>query len=103
MFSELDSKRVSALVAGVICAVAVLNMPYGFYMLVRCVATAASVYLLFSARENLRDWQVPALILVALVFNPIWKVHLGKELWRLTDGVSAVLFFWVFVTLKSDD
>ncbi len=99
----MNSQRVSALVAGAICAIAILNLPYGFYMIVRCVSTSTAIYLLFTARVRLLDIQVFTLIFVILVFNPIWKVHLGHDFWRVVDGVTAGLYFWTFATLKIKD
>jgi hypothetical protein len=97
----MNSQRITALVAGAFCAIAILNLPYGFYMILRCVATGAAIYLLMTARLRLLDLQVFALIVVILIFNPVWKVHLGRELWRIVDGVTAVFYFWTFATLKN--
>ena len=97
----MNSQRITALVAGAFCAIAILNLPYGFYMILRCVATGAAIYLLMTARLRLLDLQVFALIVVILIFNAVWKVHLGRELWRIVDGVTAVFYFWTFATLKN--
>ena len=99
----MDSQRITAVVAGVFCAIAILNLPYGFYMILRCVATGAAIYLLLTARVRLHDFQVFTLIVVILIFNPIWKVHLGREIWRLVDGVTAAIYFWTSVTLKNNN
>lgn len=99
----MNSQRVTALVAGAICAIAILNLSYGFYMIVRCVATTTAIYLLLTARVRLLDFQVFALIFVILVFNPIWKVHLGRDLWRVVDGGTAGLYFWTFATLRNKE
>lgn len=101
---RMDSQRITALVAGAFCAIAIFSLPYGFYMILRCVATGAAIYLLMTARLRLLDLQVFALIVVILIFNPIWKVHLGRELWRIVDGVTSAFYFWTFATLtKKDD
>lgn len=97
----MDTQRITALLAGVFCAIAILNLPYGFYMILRCVTTGAAIYLLMTGRARLLDLQVFALIVVILVFNPVWKVHLGRELWRIVDGVTAAFYFWTFSTLKN--
>jgi len=99
----MNSQRITAFVAGAFCTIAILNLPYGFYMIVRCVATGTAIYLLMTARVRLLDLQVFALIVVILVFNPIWKVHLGRDLWRIVDGVTAAFYFWTFATLRNKD
>ena len=98
----MDSQRITALLAGALCAIAILNMPYGFYMIVRCVTTGAALYLLLTARERLFDFQIFGLIVVILIFNPIWKLHLGRDLWRIVDGISAAFYFWTTATLKTN-
>ena len=97
----MDSQKTTALVAGAFCGIAILSLPYGLYMIVRCVATGAALYLLLTARVRLLDFQVFALIVVVLIFNPIWKMHLGRDLWRIVDGISAAFYFWTAATLKT--
>lgn len=97
----MDSQRISALVAGIFCGIAIFNLPYGFYMLLRCVSSGAAIYLLLTARQRIQDWQVFALIVVILVFNPIFKVHLGRDMWRIIDAVAAVFYFATTATLKN--
>ena len=66
--------------------------PYGLYVLVRLVVTAAAVYGLFVLRGHVIADSV-GLALVALLFNPIVPVHLPKLLWVLIDlGVAG--FLW---------
>jgi NADH:ubiquinone oxidoreductase subunit 6 (subunit J) len=99
--AHMDSQRITSVVAGTFCAIAILNLPYGFYMLLRCVATGAAIYLLTTARVRLAELQVFILIVAILIFNPIWKVPLGREIWRIVDGISAAFYFWISATLKN--
>jgi hypothetical protein len=96
----MDPQRIIAIVAGAICIIAILDLSYGFYMIVRCVATSTAIYLIITARVRLLDLQVFALTLVILIFNPIWKVHLGRDLWRIVDAVTGAFYFWTFATIK---
>lgn len=98
----MDVQKNTALIAGVFCALAILNFPYGFYMIVRCVAAGSALYLLLTARERLFDFQVFILIVVILIFNPIWKIHLGRDLWRVVDGIGAAFYFWISISLKNN-
>lgn len=97
----MDSQRIAAIVAAALCAIAILSLPYGYYMLLRCVVTGTAIYLLLTAKTRLIDVQVLALIVLLLLFNPIWKVHLGRELWKIMDGVTSAFFLWVGFSLGS--
>lgn len=78
-------------IAATVLFIAAAPMPYGYYTLVRLVATAVFVWAAFVAYE--RNNQVLPWVfgLLALLFNPIIKVHLPKELWALVDIGAGVL------------
>jgi hypothetical protein len=83
---------------GVIYACAVMlfvgaaaPLPYGYYTLLRLVACGVLAYAAFLAahrKHKLLPW---VFSLLALLFNPIVKVHLPKELWVLVDVVAGVV------------
>jgi hypothetical protein len=75
-------------------------MPYGFYNILRCVTSGAAIFILLTGRMRLQDFQVFELIVVALVFNPIHELHLGREIWQIMDLIAAAIFFWTFKVLN---
>lgn len=69
---------------------ALLDMSYGYYQLLRFVATICFGYFAFKAGEagdQRALWIYGAL---ALLFQPFFKVALGRELWNVIDAVVAV-------------
>ena len=65
-------------------------MPYGYYTLIRLVATgmflwAAAVSL--KSNKQIIPW---VFVLLALLFNPVLKVHFAKEVWAWIDIISAL-------------
>lgn len=70
-----------------------LKMPYGFYTLVRYIACIAFVY--FAYNSNLRGNQkeVFVFIALALLFQPFFKVALGRTIWNIVDVVVAIGLF----------
>lgn len=88
--NELIPKALIYLCAGML-AIAALPMPYGYYTLVRLVACGTFGYAAFVAYG--RGYQVmPWLFaVVAVLFNPIIKVHFSKEIWMVVDLLSAGL------------
>jgi hypothetical protein len=66
-------------------------MPYGYYQLVRVVATAAFAFLAYQERENSLLWVFVGL---ALLFQPFEKIALGRTLWNVVDVAVAVFLGW---------
>ena len=73
-------------------------MPYGYYTLLRlvgCIVFAVATFAALARRYATLPWVYG---LMALVFNPVFKLHFPKELWALIDVAAAVL---LFATAKS--
>lgn len=76
-------------------------LPYGYYTLLRLIACAVfawAAYISFENKEALLPW---VFIVLALLFNPIIKVYLSKEIWAAIDICSAALLFIVSPKLRS--
>lgn len=72
---------------------ALAPLPYGYYMLLRLVVCGACI-LLVLREHSIRGWGfwAAALGLVALLFNPIFRIHLSRELWIPLNIACAALF-----------
>ena len=66
------------------------DMPYGFYQLVRFVAMIGFGFLAFQANEQKKQTEVFVYLGLALLFQPLLKISLGRELWNLVDFVVAI-------------
>lgn len=68
--------------------------PYGYYTLLRLVATVVFVWAAFVSYQR-KDPLLPWVYgLFALLFNPLFKVYLDKELWAAIDLVAALFLFF---------
>lgn len=67
--------------------------PYGYFMLLRLVVCGAAAWLACSLlqRETFRGlgW---AFAVLALLYNPLFRVHFEREIWVVLNILSAVLF-----------
>lgn len=81
------------LIAAALLLTAVLDLPYGFYTLLRLVVTAIAIWSAIVEYRNGRDGWAWIFGFVALGFNPIVPVYLDREIWILIDLGVAVLFF----------
>lgn len=83
------------LLPAVALLVALAPMPYGYYMLLRLVVTAAAGYLAYQewvAARTISPWLV-ALVVLMLLFNPIIPVHLTRGAWAPIDIAASITFF----------
>ena len=65
--------------------------PYGYYVLLRWVCCGIFAYLAFQALErDIRDW-VWILGITALIYNPIFSVHLTRGIWEMVNIATIVI------------
>ena len=71
--------------------------PYGYYVLLRVVCCAAFVYLAYLAWERKQHGWVWVLAVVAIVYNPLVRIHLTRGIWSAvnvaTIAVAAASLF----------
>jgi hypothetical protein len=79
-------------------------MPYGFYMLVRLIALIGFAILAYQALQVGSQTELIIYVLLAILFQPFFKIALGRELWNFIDViVGAGLIFSIFVKQKTDN
>ncbi len=66
-------------------------MPYGYYMLVRIVATILFVILARQYYVAKKEELAITFGILALLFQPLIKVSLGRGAWNMVDVVVAIL------------
>ena len=72
-------------------------MPYGYFQLVRFVAMIVfglMAYRYYQNQKMVATWVYGAL---ALLFQPIYKIALGRVVWNLVDVIVALLLIALFV------
>ncbi len=82
--------------------IGVLPLPYGYYMLLRFVACgvfAWAAYITFENKEEVLPW---VFVILAIVFNPIIKIHFPKEVWAIIDFCSAAFLLLMRKKLLSN-
>ena len=77
--------------------------PYEYYILLRWVCCAAFVYLAIqSIAQEKQDW-VWVLSVTAMVYNPIIRVHLTREIWSVINVVTIVVAIRSIFVLKVEN
>jgi low affinity Fe/Cu permease len=71
--------------------VALLDMPYGYYMLVRLLICGVCAYLASRDADSGRTGWVWVLGGCAVVYNPIFKFPLSREIWTIVNVATIAL------------
>ena len=66
-------------------------MPYGFYQLVRFAALIGFALLAYTANEEGKKKEAIIYVCLAILFQPLIKIALGRTLWNITDVVIGIL------------
>jgi hypothetical protein len=77
------------------------DMPYGFYQFVRFAGLIGFVILAYQANQQGRQ---PEMIIyggLALLFQPFFKIALGRQMWNIVDVVVGIgLLISIFMKPK---
>lgn len=80
-----------------------MDMPYGYYEFVRFIAMIGFAYLAFGANQLDRPTEMFIYIALAILFQPFFKIALGRELWNIVDVVVGLgLIASIFIKPKDD-
>ena len=77
-------------------------LPYGYYMLLRLVACGVFAFAAFVAFDRKRKALPWVYGFMALVFNPIIKIHFPKEMWAVVDVASGILLLATTKAVKTN-
>ena len=67
-----------------------LDMSYGYYQLVRYISLIGFGILAYKANEEGRSTEMFIYISLAILFQPLFKISLGRDLWNVVDVVVGV-------------
>ena len=73
------------------------NMPYGFYNLVRFVAMIVFAVYAYTYYEKNNNKLAIAFLSLAILFQPLLPIYLGRMLWNIIDVVVAIFLIVLYV------
>ena len=92
------------LILATLCFVCLADMPYGYYQFVRMAGLIGFSVLAYMASQSKNQIEVIVYGTLALVFQPFFKLALGRELWNVVDViVGAGLIISVFYKSKFEN
>lgn len=85
----------------------ILPLPYSFYIFLRYLITIYSLivlYHLYSKSFLVVDLEITlAMLVMAVLYNPIYQINLDRELWFPINWLSAMMFYWYYNSLREID
>ena len=83
-------EKIIKIVLAVLFFLCLLDMPYGFYQFVRFVALIGFGILAYQAYKNENQTETIIYGGLALLFQPLFKIALGREIWNIVDVVVGI-------------
>ena len=90
------------LILSILLFICLLEMPYGFYQLVRYLAAFGFGYLAFKSNTVKDEMSMIIFIALCILFQPFFKIAFGRTLWNIVDVVVGLgLILSVFKSYKT--
>ncbi len=80
-------------------------MPYGFYQFVRFAGLIGFAILAYQAYEQGKQTEIIIYGGLALLFQPFFKIALGREMWNIVDiivGVGLIVSIFIKKNLPNE-
>lgn len=87
---HITSVKIALAIMLLLC---LLQMPYGYYQLVRILGCIGFGYLAYQFHESKKEKEMIIFLILAILFQPFFKIALGRSLWNIIDIVVAIGLF----------
>jgi hypothetical protein len=88
---ELCVPKVVVVIASGVLALGIAPMPYGYYTILRIIACAVFAWSAIVTGRRKHETLPWVFALIAILFNPIVRVHLDRTIWMWANLAAAVL------------
>lgn len=95
--------KIIKIVLAILFFLCLADMPYGYYQLVRFAGLIGFAILAYQANEKDRQKEMIIYGGLALLFQPFFKIALGRELWNIVDVIVGIgLLISIFLKPKTN-
>ena len=101
--NNIKFTKTPAIIAAIMLLLTFFNWPYGYYNFLRIVVTGIAIYYAYYLYEVIKeqDFWFWSLIVVIILFNPIFPIYLGdKSVWGVIDTIVAIFFISLIIKFK---
>ncbi|MCX6297007.1 MAG: hypothetical protein NTX97_13280 [Bacteroidetes bacterium] len=78
------------IILAVLFFICLLDLPYGYFQFVRFVGLIGFLILAYQAYENKEQTLVITYVCLAILFQPLIKLSLGRTAWNIVDLVVGI-------------
>lgn len=86
--------RTLKIVIAVALLLCLLPLPYGYYELVRLGGMVCFCVLAFNSYKQKQEEWIVVYAALAILFQPFFKIALGRGMWNVVDVAVAGLLLW---------
>ena len=82
--------RAIKIILAILFFLCLADMPYGFYQFVRFAGLIGFAILAYQANQQGRQTEMLIYAGLALLFQPFFKIALGREIWNIVDVIVGI-------------
>ncbi len=83
-------EKIIKILLAILFLLCLAKMPYGYYQFVRLLALVGFGVLAYQSFEQEKNTEVVIYIALAILFQPLLKIALGRTLWNIIDVLVAI-------------
>ncbi len=84
------------IIMAVLLLLCLVPMPYGYYQLVRFIAMIVFGFMAYQYYNQKKVQLTIVFASLALLFQPLIKISLGRALWNIVDVIVAIFLVILF-------
>ena len=101
---NLNLSNAIRIVLAILFFLCLADMPYGFYQFVRFAGLIGFAILAYQANQYGRQTEMIIYGGLALLFQPFFKVALGRQMWNIVDVIVGLgLLASIFLRPKTEN
>jgi hypothetical protein len=101
---NLNLSNTIKIVLAILFFLCLADMPYGFYQFVRFAGLIGFAILAYQANQYGRQTEMIIYGGLALLFQPFFKVALGRQMWNIVDVIVGLgLLASIFLRPKTEN
>jgi hypothetical protein len=95
--------KIIKIVLAILFFLCLADMPYGFYQFVRFAGLIGFAILAYQANQQNKQTEMIVYGALALLFQPLFKIALGREIWNIVDVIVGIgLLISIFLKPKAN-
>ena len=83
-------QNIIKIILSILFFLCLLEMPYGYFQFVRFAGLVGFAILAYQANQQGRQTEMIIYGGLALLFQPFFKIALGREIWNIIDVVVGI-------------